>query len=402
MTCCLPTLVVWFLVLTACLLQPAARVSAQDGDVSTNPGLEKACRVQLNRIYGAITEYRNQHGNSPPDKLSDLAPDHLPSKALVCPYVRGRGGLRTWTKQFRELSPDAFTSYSYEFPPVPLHHYEWRGVPAKTRRDWKEQQSKEAGPIVPIVRCHDHRPFLNLAVGGTIYETSTIIWETNFVEDEDLLSAKRLFRPSIPPRSPAPADFPPRPPQADPRLLDLTAYYNATLTNAWQGFSGNDLADLPTGLQRLGTVDFDVRGVIQLRCSHVPVEFPAEVSDIKVRQKCARIHFLHAGSIFYPAGTVVANYRIHYADGEVEEFPVLAEEHISDWWRDLRNDKTSRTPKVVWTGENAATRAFNVGLALYHTEWENPRNDTEIASITLAAGFKTRFAGPFVVAITLE
>jgi hypothetical protein len=303
--------------------------------------------------------------------------------------------------RFRDLALDPHTSYSYEFPTQPIDHYNWRGAPKKTWREFKERQIKEVGPVVPIVRCLLHRPRLNLAVGGTIYESGEY-WERNFSSDENLLSVAKTFRIPGPVHSPSRSEFLPRDPKARPQLLDLTPSYNATLTNGWQGFPGNHLARLPMGIQKLSGVEFDVRGVIQLNGTELPAEFPSKVTGIPVGQKCQRIHFLHALSFTYMTNTVQASYVLHYANGAVHTFPVVYGQHIADWWHEPKSTNTPRRADIAWTGINEASEAYNMAISLYHTAWENPLKEVEITTMTFDAGMKQYLSGPFVVAITLE
>src|SRR5215218_10090739 len=108
--------VVSFPALVTCLFVIAWPSLAQEGDpqsgFSTNASDQAECKRQLNIIYGAIQQYREQHGDKLPDKLSDLSPDfiHNPD-VLVCPYVRKRGGLRTWARHLRDLTSDPHSSY---------------------------------------------------------------------------------------------------------------------------------------------------------------------------------------------------------------------------------------------------------------------------------------------------
>jgi hypothetical protein len=381
---------------------PAQKVD-KDRHYSVDPAEKAACEKQLNILTGAIRKYQEDHGNTLPSKLSDLGTDYLHDRSvLTCPFVRKRGGLQIWKKQYRDLALDPHTSYSYEFSPEPMDYHQWRGAPKKTWRDWKERQVEQLGGVVPIVRCHDHRPWLNLAFDGQIYPSSAIYWERNFSTNDDLLTVANLFRVPPPVRPLTVTDFPPRDPKASVRLLDLTGSYNATLTNSWQGFPENHLATVPAGLQECDGVHFDVRGVIQLHGTELPALFPRKVTGIKVHQKCARIHFLHAVSFFYQPGTAQASYSIHYADGDANEFRVIYGKHIADWWFDSLNSASPTEAKVAWTGQNEAAKAYGMSLRLYHAVWENPRPEAEIATLTFDALPKQFTAGPFLVAITLE
>jgi hypothetical protein len=71
-----------------------------------------------------------------------------------------------------------------------------------------------------------------------------------------------------PASEPEPLKIPPRDPKARPELIDLSAHYNAALTDSWHpasnmaGETGNDLAELPGGVQKLDGIEFDLRGLI--------------------------------------------------------------------------------------------------------------------------------------------
>jgi hypothetical protein len=391
-------------VMVTCLLILVRCGSAQqtpDKPIYTTDPLEKtACMRRLNIIWGALQQYRKQHQDKLPDKLSELTPEfiHDPND-LTCPFVQKRGGLRTWKKQFTELSPDPYTSYSFEFAPVPLHYNLWRGLPKKTWRDLKMEMMKHLGEVVPIVRCHDHRPWLNLAYDGRIYETESLYWERNFVKNEHALLPSVLFAPPAASRAPAAMGFPARSPQANGRSLDLTGFYNGLLSNSWQGSPGNNLSGLAAGLHDFDGVQFDIRGVIQLGGEELPSIFPRNVDGIPVRQKCARIHFLHAVGFIYAFGTTNGHYTIHYADGEVLKIPVRYGQQIADWWFN-RGIADRMDAKAVWTGENDAARAHERSIRLYRFTWENPRSNDEISTISLASSVDPD--GPFVVAITVD
>src|SRR5262245_26473072 len=85
---------------------------------TTDPADKEACQVQLNLIFEAIQEYRRQHDNALPGKLSELTPEFIRDpRILICPFLHKTGGLRAWRREIRELAFDPGTSYSYEFTP---------------------------------------------------------------------------------------------------------------------------------------------------------------------------------------------------------------------------------------------------------------------------------------------
>ena len=90
----------------------------------------------------------------------------------------------------------------------------------------------------------------------------------------------------------------PRSPKAGPELVDLSNHYNASLDDDWFQHPGHDFQDVPKGVQVLGGVSFDVRGMIQLAGTKsldvTGVVFPEAVKGIKVNRTGQRIHFLQA------------------------------------------------------------------------------------------------------------
>ena len=394
----------WAIVLAACLVKPWSVFSAKPHEgvshYTTNARDRLACERQLNIIFGALSRYREEHDGECPEKLQALVPNYIhDGKMLICPYAQKRGGLKEWKRTAVEISSDSYTSYSFEFGLRPYEDFYWRGVPRKTWRDVKLRLVQRLGPIVPVVRCQDHRPYLNLAVNGEIYE-SDLDWEDKFHVGERFRIVQQLF--ALPAPTPlSAAQFPPRDPRLDATALDLTPYYNGLLTNSWQGFPGNDLSSLPAGLNVFDGVRFDVRGVIQLRALEIPVEFPLRVDGVKVGQKCARLHFIHAVSTFATQGFTNGFYVIHYADGEKRDIRLIYGRDIADWWPDPYGVVPTHAT-IAWSGQNQATPAYGKSIQLFHTTWVNELPNIEIATISFDSRGKIYPSGPFVVAISLD
>ena len=400
-------------VLVASLLSLAHSVFANEDSggakFSHDPADKEACQANLNLILEAIQEYRKQHDNKLPDKLSDLTPEFIHDpRILICPFVQKTGGLRSWRKAIRELDFDAGTSYGYEFPQKIMGDDLWRGLPKRTWREYKERQVEKLGKlggVVPIVRCHFHRPRLNLAFDGRIYESGKY-WEKNFAQvvPEEELEPAALFADPAGRKKLVAEGFPHRDPGAAPRLLDLTTHYNGLLTDSWQGFPSNHLAQLPSGLQEFGGVHFDVRGVIQLRAGAHALPFPEKVEGIRVKQKLRHIHFLQ-GTAFDPTAvkppqTNIATYVIHYADNQIREVPIIYGQQIADCWVDPKRPLELTDAKVAWTGQNEAAEAYGKSLRLYRFTWENPLKEVEVASISFVSA--ASISAPFLIAITIE
>jgi hypothetical protein len=192
-----------------------------------------------------------------------------------------------------------------------------------------------------------------------------------------------------------------RSPQASARLIDLSLYYNAGLRGGWVALDpDNGLDSLPVGVQTLAGTDFDVRGLVQTRTLGMGTDStsPAAITAIPVGAKAHRLHLLQ-GAIggTGQAGTTIAKYVIHYADGETRERPIVLEEDVLDWWAAPTG---KAAPHVAWSGENASSRANGKGIHLYQTTWDNPRPEAEILNFDLVS--EGNSVGLFLVAVTVE
>jgi WD40 repeat protein len=200
---------------------------------------------------------------------------------------------------------------------------------------------------------------------------------------------------------------PERSPEASPRQLDLTSFYNASLRDTWLPTnvvaSGNDLSELPVGLNKFGGISFDVRGIIQLSGTALETlggRFPREITNIPVHQTCRRLHFLHGAGWSALAGVPIATYLLHYADGETAEVRVVYGRHLREWWSPATAAPVPLGAAVAWEGANAATRAVGMKLRLYQMTWPNPRPNVEIASIDFRSTME--YPAPFLLAVTTE
>jgi hypothetical protein len=199
-----------------------------------------------------------------------------------------------------------------------------------------------------------------------------------------------------------PTNIPPRDPAAKPQLIDLSPWYNAGLTATWHGQDpGNDLSSLPSGLQTFDGTPFDVRGLIQLRASFLGSElFSKRVNGIRIGKRCEKLHFLHnaASGPVPPRGLLIGTYLMHYADGDTLKIPLRVGENIQDWW--MWAKETPTTAVVVWEGTNDASAKQKQRIHVSKFTWENPRPETEVASLDLVGESGT--CAPFLIAITAE
>jgi len=197
--------------------------------------------------------------------------------------------------------------------------------------------------------------------------------------------------------------------KADPNLVDLSGKYNCRLDEFWQAdgtpetLQKNHLGAMPRGVQRLGTADFDVRGVIQLGSARLAGEggdLPKEVKDIQVDQKCRRIHFLHGTQWRVADGTRIGSYVLHYAGGMRAELPIVYGQQVRDWWTSGTEESDAKFARVAWKGSNPASESKKCSLRVFESTCQNPHPDQKIRSVNFVSAMTD--SAPFLVAITLE
>ncbi len=121
------------------------------------------------------------------------------------------------------------------------------------------------------------------------------------------------------------------------------------------------------------------KAVVVLRGYGHDVAAPQSVTGIAVDAKAAKLWLLQAAAWANPApADPIAQYTIHYADGETRSIPVRAGIDVADWW----STALPSGAKVAWSGKNDIHSPVNV----YVAEWTNPRPGIAIATIDVTAG----------------
>jgi hypothetical protein len=408
----------WFLLgalAAQCLFgRPQAALAQADSSVkaASRADQEKEdCTRNLKIIYDAIKAYENDNKDLP-NWLSDLVPQYLnDANILICPACRRTGHLES----AEVADPKIPSSYLYEFSPVPLGDAA-PNSPTRTRREWRRLQLAVAGPMVPLVRCRHHKAVLNLAYDGHVYE-SPVDWQSALppsINPADL-TPEKLFAdhpaPAAPSSSPGPlaaaASSTTSAASTKPKsgAINLTKFYNALLTDSWQGGPpGDDLATLPEGRHKYAGVQFDVRGIIQLRSKSLSAgNFPVTVKSIRLRRKCKVVHFLQAAGFGSAAdeGRKIGSYLVRYATNQMRlEIPIYYGYDVRDW-HTLTNEPTApRDLTVAWTGENEAGKQDGRRIRLFMTTWTNIAPDLEIDRIDYTSTMTG--PAPFLLAITAD
>jgi hypothetical protein len=358
-----------------------------------------ACQRHLNLINSALQEYQRRNQKLP-RWLSDLTPDfiHNPD-VLICPYVNKTGNVKKWKEGFGVIPVfgDSGSTYGYEFCTEKL-----RNRPLTTCREYKQRQMDVIGFSVPIVRCFAHRPVLNLAFDGQIYE-SRETWEDSFVKE---LSQKIVFH-SVSGMTTGSLNFTvtkliePRDPNTDVRLLDLSRQYNASLLHLSRlDRSGKLQSAYPQRGEKVGEIEFDIRGLVHLTAANFPLSFPAEVEGIEVNQACARIRFLHGTHFKAPMGARIASYFVHTGDNRPVEIPVVYGKDVRERWCDSRQEADLHNPEVAWVSPAEIATLIGKSLRLYQTTWTNPHPNSVVKGISFVSHMTE--SAPFLLGITLE
>lgn len=376
---------------------------AQATQTNTAPSTSKpedeerqACGRNLMQIYAAIQAYQDDHKDLP-NWLSDLVPQYLPdANVLICPTCKRTGK----TEGPPLADPKIASSYLFEFCPVQLGDL----APAarnRTRRDWKRRQMGLVGSVVPIIRCRHHSPVLNVSFDGKLYD-SPPSWESALTNriSPDRLTPAALFAEEAGPKPESPSRFPARDPKAGRGLVDLTKYYNFTLSESWLGNSQANLKALPEAVQLLSGTQFDARGVIQLAGKTLAdKKYPSQLNGIRLNQKCKRLHFLQAAALGSPGddGKQIGSYFIHFTGNPARlELPVTYGRETSDF--QYAPGDSTKAPAPAWT--SATSAANKRALRVFKMTWTNFAPDTEIESID----FVSTMSGPapLLLAITAE
>ena len=186
--------------------------------------------------------------------------------------------------------------------------------------------------------------------------------------------------------------------------LDLQSKANVKLKGPFHQ-ADNDLAELPTGEQKLGGVKFKIgdRLIHLAGQNQVFQEFPEKVEGIKVERTFAKLHILHAAGLGPNTkdDVVIGRYIVHYQDKTKATIEIVYGKDVRDWWYRANTPGVSRG-KVAWKGNNKLTRReTGAGIRLYLTTWKNPKPNKKVTSIDFIA---TRAAGaaPFCIAMTVE
>lgn len=203
----------------------------------------------------------------------------------------------------------------------------------------------------------------------------------------------------------------PRDPATPAKQLDLSLAYNTGLTTKWRQTRRAHLREFATENNRtFDGIRFDARGITHLFSQFDEskgFDYPQEISSLPVNQRASRIHVLHSAKHVDrndPAETVLARYRIRYADKTSHSFEVKTNIHVQDWRFEKslpHHLEANEKLGAVWIGKCYPSNTYTHRQArLFKTSWDNPFPSKEIVAIDLVSA-ETE-GGVFVLGITLE
>jgi hypothetical protein len=195
-----------------------------------------------------------------------------------------------------------------------------------------------------------------------------------------------------------------RSPATPAEMIDLSAFYNASFDGSFSTVLDNNLCSLPQGIQAFADTQFDVRGEIAVYYHLQDQNYPESIEGIPVRRRARSLHFLHAAggkSQGVATGEPIGFYRLRFANGQVEDIPILYNQNTSDWWEHEHLPKALPDARLAWRGSSTVVKPDSVNtVRLFNFTWNNPFPDIEIVSFDLfATQQQTR---PFLIAVTAE
>ena len=140
--------------LNRCLLAdayPYELASLSEDQIAKDIKGIETCRENLRQIKRARNDYRAANADADPQWLSNLSPQYLEKKVLLCPADPTAGVPGVLTEDASD--PTLPCSYLYEIRPSEKEEQQILWTPE--------------GGMIPIVRCEHHR--LNLSLDGKLY-----------------------------------------------------------------------------------------------------------------------------------------------------------------------------------------------------------------------------------------
>jgi hypothetical protein len=203
--------------------------------------------------------------------------------------------------------------------------------------------------------------------------------------------------------------YPMRDVLTNPKLIDLTRYYNTSLRSLDDDDAGSgyapDLVGLNEGIQALNGVKYDIRGIVQFYGKDLARAFPEATRtnaarDIPVNQYFSHLHVLHGTSFSENEGTQIASIIFHFKNGRQYEIPIRYGNDIRDYWYEKTHDEPTSNSIIAWRGSNPTANTRGKLIRIYESDWNNPFPSEEVQSIDYVSSMSS--AAPFLIALTVD
>jgi hypothetical protein len=200
---------------------------------------------------------------------------------------------------------------------------------------------------------------------------------------------------------------PPRDPATRAELLDLSPYYTSIASGDFRLIEVFDLHQMPTGVQRLLGVDFDIRGRVQLAGSPtysvLAQNFPQRLDRIALPAEVAALDLLVGDYFPLDASEVAAEATLEYRDGGVLRLPLSFRTGSIDIAEPIEQPQqgeamTDHVSPAAWLGAGFYTERWgSQPQRLYLERLVNRQPKRQLKSFSLVA-----HRALFLVAATVE
>lgn len=335
------------------------------------------------------------------------------------------------TKPFRERWLELRQKYPSDFTMSPSEVDAWdrlRTARAETKQDWSNavtyltalMEKHPDSADFPLRRAAAYVAWAESLIAHELRSTAnttnllqlaladydhTLVWSERFPESiketrELLLWSRIEVLRKLHRHKEAQKDWlevnaiPPRPAQTDPRLIDLSQWFN------WADGSPFEAAmvrKLVTG------TEFDVRSSVWLaRNAADSSEYPEKVTGIPIKQICHRIHFLHAADTTSAVeGVSVSKFIIHLANGTRDTIEIkIGLDVWGGYGLTKEQTRPTRNSVMAWSGQIHPEGIKPQLLQLFESNWQNPFPDVPVVSIDFESSMNG--AQPGLYGITVD
>jgi hypothetical protein len=183
-------------------------------------------------------------------------------------------------------------------------------------------------------------------------------------------------------------------------LVDLTAFYNASLRIYMPGGDVDSVTNVVREIRTTTGVHFDARGYIGLlrrgEESRGTNSSPESVTGIPIVRRVTRLHFLHSASYGENEDRQVGSYIMQMSDGSIEDFPIIYGRNVRSERGDYRKVPEA---EVAWEGEGIRSGAGR-RVRIFKVTWVNPVPAVEVSRIDFISAVSK--SAPHLLAITIE